>query len=315
MGGLLGLLKFGLQVPYFAKGMMLGFLISLSCGLLQFLYFEKVLKRFPFISAVLIRATAFSVLTVVVFFLVSVLISKLFAIPYFFEHLPFALVLTFIFASLFLFTISTINLIGRREFMSILTGRYHRPVEEERIFMFMDIASSTTIAEQLGHIRFFKFLNEFYGDVTEAVSATDGEIYKYVGDEAIVAWRLTPHRHAMAALDCYFLILKSIEAKRLFYEQHYGIVPCFRAGLHYGTVMVGELGDLKKEIAYIGDVLNSTARMQEECKNQETGILISKDVVELISDNGVYTFVSHGDKRLRGKKMVIEIFSVKEVDF
>lgn len=38
--------------------------------------------------------------------------------------------------------------------LGFLRGQYHRPKEEDRIFMFLDLKSSTTLAEQLGHLKY-----------------------------------------------------------------------------------------------------------------------------------------------------------------
>ena len=51
----------------------------------------------------------------------------------------------------------------------LILGQYHSPREEERVFMFVDIKSSTTIAEKLGHIHFFDLLNDFFSDITNAI--------------------------------------------------------------------------------------------------------------------------------------------------
>ncbi|HZV43583.1 MAG TPA: hypothetical protein VFF90_03870, partial [Saprospiraceae bacterium] len=52
--------------------------------------------------------------------------------------------------------------LGHGVFLSFLLGKYHIPREEERIFMFLDIKGSTTLAEVLGHVPYFKFLNQYY---------------------------------------------------------------------------------------------------------------------------------------------------------
>jgi hypothetical protein len=39
--------------------------------------------------------------------------------------------------------------------ISYLTGFYHKPRQEMRIFMFLDMRSSTAIAERLGHNNYF----------------------------------------------------------------------------------------------------------------------------------------------------------------
>jgi adenylate cyclase len=80
--------------------------------------------------------------------------------------------------------------IGHAALRNFFLGKYHRPVQEERIFMFLDMRSSTTIAEKLGHVRYFEMLKEYFADLSAPVIDHSGEIYQYAGDEMIVSWKL-----------------------------------------------------------------------------------------------------------------------------
>ena len=79
--------------------------------------------------------------------------------------------------------------IGHGVLINFFTGKYHKPIEENRIFLFLDMKSSTTIAEQLGHIRYFELLREYYAGMSDAIVQYAGEVYQYVGDEIIVSWK------------------------------------------------------------------------------------------------------------------------------
>jgi len=57
---------------------------------------------------------------------------------------------------------------------------YHKPREEVRIFMFLDMKSSTAIAERLGHVRFYTLLNELFHEISRPVLQTKAEIYQYI---------------------------------------------------------------------------------------------------------------------------------------
>lgn len=93
----------------------------------------------------------------------------------------------------------------------LIMGKYLRPREEERIFMFVDIRSSTTIAEQLGHLRFFELLNDFYRDLTNPIIYKSGEIYQYVGDEIVVSWPMKEGLHNASCLRCFYDIKATLE--------------------------------------------------------------------------------------------------------
>ncbi len=79
--------------------------------------------------------------------------------------------------------------LGHSVLVNFFTGKYHKPREEERIFMFLDMNSSTTIAEKLGHIEYFELLSEYYSDLTNAIIDHYGEVYQYIGDEIVITWK------------------------------------------------------------------------------------------------------------------------------
>lgn len=138
---------------------------------------------------------------------------------------------------------------GPGTLVSMLMGRYHRPHEVPRVFMFLDLSNSTPIAEQLGHVRFFELLRDFFFDITDPILNSRGEIYQYVGDEIVVSWPLkkavSENPHCIA---CFFRIEEAVDQRKQYYRQKYGLLPQFKAAVHKGTAVVGEVGVIKKEI-------------------------------------------------------------------
>ena len=162
-------------------------------------------------------------------------------------------------------------------FFSFLMGKYFTPKREERIFMFLDLRSSTTIAEQLGEERYFNFIRQVFEDVTPAIINAKGQIYQYVGDEIVISWDMDQGLKNANCVQCFFDIQKVLNERAAYYEELYdNIRPVFKAGMHFGPVMAGEVGVVKRDIAYSGDVLNTTARIQSKCNELGVDILISK---------------------------------------
>jgi len=166
------------------------------------------------------------------------------------------------------------RLLGPGTLMNLLLGRYHRPVAEDRIFMFLDLNDSTAIAEALGPLRFNEFKNDFFHDVAEPVLETRGQIYQYVGDEVVVTWTTERGLRQGNCLRCVFLVTEQIHAQRHRYLARYGVVPEFKAGLHGGPVVTAEVGDIKKDIVYSGDTVTprpgwkrSVARSSAACSS------------------------------------------------
>jgi len=200
--------------------------------------------------------------------------------------------------------------LGQGVFMNFLLGKYHVPREEERIFMFLDIKGSTTLAERIGHIPYFKFLNQYYADISKAIIDTDGEIYQYVGDEVVITWALKNRIVYDRCITCFFGIKAIIKSNRENYQKTFGHVPEFKAGLHCGKVTTGRIGMLKKEIVFTGDVLNTASRIQSICNQYGVDNLISENLVRHLERNSAYHFKAIGDIQLRGKSDPLKLFTV-----
>jgi class 3 adenylate cyclase len=191
------------------------------------------------------------------------------------------------------------------------SGEYHKPFSEvERIFMFLDIRASTTIAEELGHIRYFELLNDFFKDIAEPISKNKGQIYQYVGDEVVVTWSLEDGLPEANCLRCFYDIVDTIETYFQKYDEKYGLKPSFKAGMHFGKVSTGTVGTLKKEIIYTGDVLNTASRIEGLCNKHEVDLLLSKDLVDVLEINDNYIPRRIGGINLRGKSTEIILFTI-----
>jgi adenylate cyclase len=169
-------------------------------------------------------------------------------------------------------------LLGFGTLRNLFTGRYVQPRRELRAFLLIDMRDSTGLAERLGAVPFHELLNDFFRDVSEAALECGAEIHKYVGDEAILTWT----QNSVADGDCLrcpFIAAELIEGRRAHYLARYGAVPAFRASLHYGEIVAGEIGDVRREIAYVGDTLNSAARLLEAAKEMGRSVLASEDLL------------------------------------
>ncbi len=200
--------------------------------------------------------------------------------------------------------------IGHGVLMNFFTGKYHQPLEEERIFMFSDMKSSTTIAEQLGHIKYFNLLKAYYADLSDAIIQYEGEIYQYAGDEIIVSWKYKAGKDNTNCIRCFFAMKEDLQKRADWYHKKFGLLPTFKAGIHFGKVTTGEIGVIKKEIFFTGDVLNATARIQGLCNSYDVDLLISADLINNLQLGSEFQVTSMGATELRGKKESIELYTI-----
>lgn len=201
--------------------------------------------------------------------------------------------------------------IGHGILINFFTGKYHTPKEENRIFMFLDMKSSTTIAEKLGHIKYFELLREYYFDLSEAIIKYSGEIYQYIGDEVVVSWKYKDGVENNNCIRCFFAMKEDFGKRVDWYTKNFGLLPTFKAGLHYGKVTIGEIGALKKEIIFTGDVLNSTARIQGLCNQYKVDILISDDLKQSLNLDSEFQIKSFGKNEIRGKIENMELYTLQ----
>ncbi|MBX3096612.1 MAG: adenylate/guanylate cyclase domain-containing protein [Fimbriimonadaceae bacterium] len=225
--------------------------------------------------------------------------------------------LSSMFAALGLATLySAVSQVSRKLGPGILwnwiTGKYHQPREETRFFMFLDMKDSTTLAERLGNLKFSALVRDCFSDITDPCVATGAEVSHYIGDEVVISWKIKRGRTNANCIRFFFSIQSLLLKRRLFYERKYGILPQFKAGLHFGKVVTTEVGDLKSEIVFHGDVMNTTARIQGLCGPLGHDLLVSSEAVEQIGANSEFVFESLGHQHLKGREATVEVCSVSE---
>lgn len=199
--------------------------------------------------------------------------------------------------------------LGPGNLWKMITGRFYKPREDQRIFMFIDLKSSTTIAEQLGHRKYSLFLQDCFNDLT-VVSRYNAEVYQYVGDEVIISWSAGQLKNYHRFLQAFFAFREVLEGRRSYYIEEYGLFPEFKAGAHVGPAIVTEVGQIKREITYHGDTLNTTARIQGKCNELKAELLVSDKLYSEVDKVQRFEFEDVGCIQLKGKEKELRLFRV-----
>jgi adenylate cyclase len=210
----------------------------------------------------------------------------------------------------FVFILDINTLLGQNVLLNFITGRYHHPRLEHRVLLFVDMEGSTGLAERLGPLAFHRLLNRFVTDLTEPIVAARGEIYSYVGDELIATWRL---KEGLAEGRCVHAVLAALDRLQrnaADYRREFGSAVNFRAGLHCGPLVTGEMGTVKREIVFLGDTVNTAARIQDFCRQSGDRVLASADLVDRLDLPPGVAKRSLGDLRLRGKGEDIALYAL-----
>ncbi len=83
---------------------------------------------------------------------------------------------------------------------------------------------------------------------------------------------------------------------------HYGLIPTFKAGIHCGSVIVGEVGIIKRDITYSGDVLNTTSRILNKCGEFKEEVIASTELLSELHLSNDYFSRPLGAIKLKGKQ-------------
>jgi len=280
-----------------------GMLYGACVGTIDF-YFEK--SRFGKIALgkLILLRTLYSL---------GILILLLNFIPYNLPRYITALIVIYYFFMTIVihFIIHVNKKYGPGILLPLLLGKYRIPIEEERIFMFMDLKSSTTLAEKLGHLKYSAFIRDCFADINHVVSFFNAEIYQYVGDEIVLSWKMKEGIKNASCIRFFFACQECFNKRTDYYQHNYGLLPQFKAGLHGGIVTAVEIGDIRRDIAYHGDVLNIAARIQSLCNEHGKTLLISAELLWKLKLDPYFWIQSLGTVSLRGKKVEVEITSVE----
>jgi len=221
-----------------------------------------------------------------------------------------AIVYSVVFLFLANLVVGITNIVGGRAFLNLIIGRYHTPVEENRFVLFVDIAGSTGLAERLGGVGIHRLLDRTFRLLTLAVVDYRGEVLDYVGDEVIVTWRENSGAIDCRPLRCFMAMRDELARASGQLQREFGVVPRIRGSLHFGPVIVGEIGDIKRAIVFNGDVMNTAARLEELSRTVDGGFLASRAAMERFSSAPPFAVRDLGRLPIRGRADGIDVVGV-----
>jgi class 3 adenylate cyclase len=270
------------------------------------------LRKWPLVAEIVLRAVAMAAAVSTAAAILQMLLYDQRLEPiWLVDEVPRIVVLAFAISVLFGAVFELTRLIGGRVLLNIILGRYRHPTREERVLMFLDLAGSTSLAEALGEVRMQELLTRFFFDIDEPIVAYAGEVHAYVGDEVIVTWPLAAQVSTGRCFECFFAIEDRIAEMADSYQREFGSIPRFRAALHAGPVVISECGNSRRQIAYFGDTLNVTQRLQEHCKAVGRPLLASADLLSRIRPSFDLQIEALGSAKLRGRSTAVEVFAIE----
>ena len=300
---------------------LISLIFGIANGLFETIFNETIGKKLPF--GLLILAKALHIifwLNVAVISIITIN-TQLLGLENVYRRLAqFYLDGGVVFITIYVLFVSfLINLItqvskhfGKGGLVKLLSGKYHRPKKEERIFMFLDMRSSTALAEKLGEMKYSLLLKEFFLDISIPIDKNHGNIFQYVGDEVVITWEVSDERSYLHAVNCFFDIKNKILKEKDKYINKFGLMPEFKAGVHSGVIVTTMVGFYKRDIVFHGDTINTTSRIQELCNDLNAELLISENLYNKLTLNSSFIFNELGEFFLKGKEIAIKLYSVEK---
>jgi len=299
-------------------GPIVGLVVGIPLALFEILFPMNFMRRWPFTLSVLTKAVIY-VSLIWLAFLASTFVFGYFQgltlTDFYNEILSSSTISKVVVASAgfvcVIFFRQLNQLLGPGTLMRYLFGRYHHPRKEERIFMFLDLKNSTAIAERLDIDAYYSFLNDFFHDIAGPILSTKAQIYQYIGDEVVLSWPMAAGLQDANCIRVFYEIDNVIFRRRHFYLARYGLSPEYKAGIYGGEVIRAEIGDLKRELIYNGDVLNTTARIRSECTRFNTRLLVAAAIFKLLELPKGVIAENVGEVSLKGKRHPIDLVSLR----
>lgn len=303
--------------PSMAAGAVIGLLITAGIGTFNVSWSVGLIPRrwreAPFLVVLVTRSLVWLAIIVVAVSLPLLTVAGLSLEDLVDQQFVISVGASFAAALLFNFLGQVNGLLGRGVLVGLVLGRYHRPREEVRAFLLVDLRESTQIAERLGNLRYHAFFSRFIGDVSASVARYRGEVHRYVGDEVILTWVSDEGLRDARCVRAAVAISATLEAEGPAYVADFGIVPSVWAALHLGPVVTGEIGTIKHEIAFLGDTLHAAARIQEAGKDLGHPFVASAAVIAALDLPDDLASASLGRIELRGVEDAVELFAVSRV--
>jgi class 3 adenylate cyclase len=297
------------------NGLVGGAIVGFAIATFEEFYFQQRHGQWMRLMHPLASILIYSFVILLIFFFAQhalhLVLGRLDELPKAYERLSHTLPIAFCVALVAVLSLRAIGFIGAGTLLDLFIGRYHRPVLERKVFLFLDMKGSTEMVERLGAVKGKALLSKFLFDLSNPITDHLGDIYLYAGDGLIAMWNwddAIQDNNIGGAVDAIYAMM---ERERNTYETEFDCVPEFRIGIHGGEVVISEQGDAKRSIGVYGETINIAARLEQAAKTLGHDCVLSSDIVEAL-DNSEARFHFIGSESVRGVSKPVEVFAFRK---
>ena len=321
------ILKNGLSDMYaLINSCIIGILLGILTAQFELNIYPAFFRKFQFLKILAVR-TAYYVVVIISTILVVIITYRMIRYEQsfaevitsedFIHYIKYEdFIIGIVYAAILIMAVNFIRqmhrVLGFHTLISLITGKYVIPVKKNKIIMFSKIRNTNKLIEKLGRNRFNEFMNEFIYHITTPIKAYHGELYEYYDDQVIVAWDLEYGKHDGNCIRAFFEAKDLLYFKKEKYMIKYGIAPELVAAFHCGPVIKGEIGVIKSEIKYSGDLMNTTSRLLDWCVTEKRELVISKSLFSSMNLPVIFDHEFVGNFIPKGKMEPIEAVAIFE---
>ncbi len=184
-----------------------------------------------------------------------------------------------------------------------------KPTTESKdlTFLFTDIRGFTTLCEGMEPEQVVELLNHYLDLQTSIISANDGDVDKYVGDEMMA--QFDGVRKEINACKAGLEIRRAMAEEARKASESAGTVIDIGIGINTGPVVHGSVGAKDRmDFTSIGDTVNLAARLEGANKQYGTGSLITEAVYDKVE--GEYLCREVDLMTVKGKSLPVRIYEI-----
>ncbi len=179
--------------------------------------------------------------------------------------------------------------------------------------LFCDMRNFTAFVESHLPHDVVHIMNRFFTALGEPILLNNGMIYQYVGDEIIGLFGIgddNPTRVCQSGVRAGLGMLRALEHLNVELTRDFNTELHVGIGLHYGRVIVGQMGHPSVEkFAVVGDAINVASRIQSTTRTLDVDFLVSDQVLEHLPEGTLKTGL-RSEVELKGKNATSTVVEV-----
>lgn len=184
----------------------------------------------------------------------------------------------------------------------------------EMTFLFSDIRGFTPISEGFkdNPEGLVELINRFLTNQTDIILRHGGTVDKYMGDCIMAFWNapLDDPYHAKHAIEAALEMRAELAELNKELESQ-NIEICTGIGINSGFCIVGNMGSTQRfDYSVIGDAVNLASRLEGQCKDFDTDLIVSSYTVE--GQEYDFNFERLGRVQVKGKEESVTVYTLEK---